>query len=274
MADRSKHKKAAQITGTGSASVDALASRALSMVAQRNSKTTARFDEAVAQQLHDAAAEVGQNRVPDVIKDMLYAGISSEMIADRYIPHVARQMGDEWCEDELSFARVTIGSARLQSALRNLGEHWTSFDMTGDPGSFDDESAAVIVIVVRDSYHTLGAVVLAGQLRRQGISVRLVMGPTPSELQAIFHANTFDAALISANESESLDSLRETVEFIRKSASVSPPIIVGGSVLDQDVDVKARTGADYVTNDPYEALEHCGLINTRRSGAQTTPTRT
>lgn len=259
MAGRTKQESKDPNAGSAGGSVDALAARALTMVAERHARVSSEFDQSRAQQLHDAAARVDENNVPAVVEDFLSAGIPAEVISDVYIPHVARKMGDEWCEDTLSFARVTIGTARLQSALRTLGGDWTSFGFDAD--ATQGESAAVIVLVVRDSFHTLGAVVLAGQLRRLGMSVKLAMGPSPVELRAIFASTDFDAALISANESEGLDSLRETVEVIRKSAAVCPPIVVGGSVLDQGVDVKAFTGADYVTKDPYEALRHCGLTN-------------
>ena len=255
MSDLSKTERRPQISVPSRASVDALATRALSMVAKRNSKTTPQYDHDFSNRLRDAAADGEREDVIDLIQEMLGAQISPEVIATQYIPHVARQLGDEWCEDTLSFARVTIGTARLQSALRSLGKDWSS-------RGHDDENnrhASVIVIVARDSHHTLGAMVLSGQLRRMGLSVRLAIGATTEELQTLFLTSAFDAALISASVAESLDSLRKCVDIIKKSASSCPPIVIGGGVLDQDADVKALTGADYTTLNPIEALEFCGL---------------
>ncbi|WP_375279486.1 B12-binding domain-containing protein [Pseudooctadecabacter sp.] len=271
MAEQSKSdKKALEKTGAN-ASVDALASRALSVVANRTTKAGLPLDKALVRQLHDAAAIGMHNEVPDVVKAMLSRGISAEVIAVHYIPEVARQMGDEWCEDELSFGHVTIGVSRLQSALRVLGKDWWH-DARNQ--SDNGQSTGVIVIVAKDAYHTLGASILCGQLRQMGLSVRLAMGASPHELRSMFKDTSFDAVLVSATTFESLDFLREYVETIRKSVSGSPPIIIGGTVLDQEADVKAATGADFATKDPFEALEHCGLTKTTRKKATQSGHRT
>jgi len=110
-----------------------------------------------------------------------------------------------------------------------------------------------------DTYHTLGAMVLSGQLRRLGLSVRIAMGATPHDLRVLFGDASFDGVLISASEAESLDSLTKCVDAVRQSASVCPPIVIGGGVLDQEIDVKAITGADFATKDPFEAIDFCGL---------------
>ena len=237
-------------------SVDALASRALSLVARRNSETSAQFNQAFSDRLHDAAASLSDETVADVVAEMRATGTPAEAIADLYVPHVARQMGDEWCEDSLSFARVTIGTARLQSALHSLGDEWSSLGYS----SRGDDASKLIVIIVQDSTHTLGAVVLCGQLRRLGLSVRLAIGPSQRELQKILRSSPFQAALISASESEALESVRDVVDTIRSASETCPPIIVGGKILDLEDDVQAATGADFVTQDLFEALDHCGLM--------------
>jgi methanogenic corrinoid protein MtbC1 len=256
MADQSKNNSAQrQHVPSGDAPVDALATHVLSMIAKKNAESAAQLDLDIAERLRDVAAEPTVNTVPELISKMLKAGISPDTIATVYIPHAARQMGEDWCNDNLSFARVTIGTARLQSSLRALGTDWTS---QGYPDERHADGGA-IVIIAKDPYHTLGAMVLCGQLRRMGLSVRLAMGVSTQELRKLFFDTSFDAALISASASESLESLREYVDVIRQSSAVCPPIIVGGNVLDQDEDVKAATGADLTTRDPVEALEHCGI---------------
>lgn len=256
MPKSSNSKQSPALSEAGTSSVDALATRALSLVATKKSKSD-RFDQAAADLLHDAAADLITDTVPEAAAEMLSRGISAEMIADVYIPHVARQMGDEWCDDQLSFARVTIGAARLQSLLRSLGERWCSDANQDNAGA----RSAVVVIVAQNVFHTLGALVLSGQLRRMGLSVRLSIGSTPVELRAICQSVDFNAAFISATCGERLDSLREIVEIIKESRPERTPVVIGGNVLDIDEDIAALTGADLVTNDPVEALKHCGLTS-------------
>lgn len=255
MAEQSKNPRAEYLGVFSHPSVDALATKALALVARKNSKTVAELDLDIANGLRDVAADGDRNDVPEFMAEMLKKGISAEVIATLYIPHAARRMGEDWCNDTLSFARVTIGTARLQSSLRALGPDWSSHGYSQDDGG----DGGVIIIIAKDAFHTLGATVLCGQLRRLGHSVRLVMGASSQELRAIVRGTDFDAALISASESESLESLRKCVDDIREFATVCPPIVMGGNVLDQEIDVKAVTGADYTTKDPFEALDYCGI---------------
>ncbi|MCF2871557.1 hypothetical protein L0664_10825 [Octadecabacter sp. G9-8] len=270
MAEQSRTNRTDPLGAVKSPSVDALATKALSLVAERNAKAAQDFDPDVGTRLRDAAAESSHNPVPEVINQMLEAGIPAESIACIYIPYAARQMGDDWCDDTLSFARVTIGTARLQASLRTLGADWASHGYSEDPN--DDKG--VVAIIAKDPFHTLGAMVLCGQLRRLGLSVRLAMGATSQELRAIFVTTRFDAALISASSSESLDSLKECVDVVRQSSSICPPIIIGGNILDQDADVQSLTGADYTTNDPLKALEHCGITTVTPNETRHTERRT
>ena len=97
-------------------------------------------------------------------------GTRPEDIADFYVPALAREMGDQWCKDQLSFAGVTIGTSRLQAVLRALGPNWSGDNVSGPNGP------SILLIVGQEVYHTLGAIVLSGQLRRKGFSVKLILG--------------------------------------------------------------------------------------------------
>ena len=192
-----------------------------------------------------------QSRV--IVRDMMDARIRAEDIADFYIPEVARRLGASWCEDGLSFADVTIGSARLQGLLKDIGSHWT------DDRRLDPDAPAVLVVVLADEFHTLGAMVLCGQLARMDVSVKLAMGHAESDLLRIVASGHFDAILISAAQGERLATLRKLIEKIR-AASVRPtPVVIGGSVVTRVTDIKTQTGADHATTDPKEALRACGL---------------
>lgn len=185
----------------------------------------------------------------------LATGIPPEDIADLYIPELARQMGDKWCSDELGFAGVTIGVSRLQVMLRDLGPDWS-----GDNAA-DAMAPAIMLIVAQDVYHTLGAMVLAGQLRRKGLSVRLTLGLRHEEIAARIRRMGFDAVFISASRGETLESLRRIVDVVKTATDQHLPIVIGGTILEVETkeDVKALTGADYATAQPDEAIQLCSL---------------
>jgi methanogenic corrinoid protein MtbC1 len=233
--------------------VETLASRALGVLASKRISAASLLSERFLDEL-SAAVRSGdgtQSRV--IVRDMMEARIRAEDIADFYIPEVARRLGAAWCEDGLSFADVTIGSARLQGLLKDIGSHWT------DDRRLDPDAPAVLVVVLADEFHTLGAMVLCGQLARMDVSVKLAMGHAESDLLRIVASGHFDAILISAAQGERLATLRKLIEKI-KAASVRPtPVVIGGSVVTRVADIKTQTGADHATTDPKEALRACGL---------------
>lgn len=187
-------------------------------------------------------------------------GVPWEAIADVYIPEVSRRLGDRWCDDSLSFAEVTIGSARLQAMLREFGPEWSEEALS------DPLAPNAILIVPRDDAHTLGAMVVAGQLRRARISTRLSLGQEDEEIVGLLVAKRFDAILVSASSSVRLESVRDLVEKIRLAVQSVAPIALGGSILDTDRDAKAITGVDHATCDLREALRLCGLTTAHPAG--------
>jgi len=181
------------------------------------------------------------------------AGIPPQDLADLYVPALARQMGDAWCKDEMSFAGVTIGVSRLQSLLRDLGPAWAG-DTLAEP-----DAPTVLLALGKEIYHTLGAMVLAGQLRRKGLSVTLLLGATNDEIVTTLEQGDYDALFLSASIGESLDNLSRMVESVRTKIGEPPPIVIGGTILETETDVRAAIGADHASKDPDEAIALCGL---------------
>jgi MerR family transcriptional regulator, light-induced transcriptional regulator len=237
--------------------VDVLATRALSVVASRTRRPMKSLDAGFMELLHAAALRADGVGFTPLVAQMREAGIRADEIADHYIPALARRLGELWCEDELGFASVTIGVARLQGLLRELGPAWRADLVT------DSDAPTLLVVVAEEVYHTLGAMVLSGQLRRMGLSVRLMIGANISQIGPAMRRVRYDAVLISASYGETLESMRKIVEQIKSSTTAAPPVVIGGTVLETALelgaDIKVLTGADHATNDPVEALALCGL---------------
>lgn len=217
--------------------------------------------------LLDAAAR-GPRRgaCSEAARQMIDAGMHPEDIADRFVPALARRMGEEWCSDLMGFAGVTVGCARLQALLRELGAHWRG-NRRRDP-----ETGSALIAVAAGENHTLGAVVLAGQLRRAGVSVKLGLGVTPPDVMRAVGRQRFDAVLVSASRGARPETLRSLVEAVsRAGTEAAPPVVIGGSIAELDGDLTATTGADLVTNEATEALEFCGLGLPARGTVQRGP---
>lgn len=205
------------------------------------------------------AALVAAARSPDpcaldsLRPDFRRARITNEMLADHYIPEAARRLGRAWEDDWASFAEVSIGSARLQAFLHEIGKGWAA-DGTESVGA-----STVLILVPEGEQHTLGALTAAGWLRRRGISVSVRIGPSPAQLAEILGQRRFDGAMISVACHETLEVCTGLVKTLRSEASDGLRIALGGAVLERGEDVAAVSGVDIVTNDLPKAIDALGL---------------
>jgi MerR family transcriptional regulator, light-induced transcriptional regulator len=202
---------------------------------------------------HAAAIEVTHDAMEAFLRDLVRQKIPAATVADLYIPALARRLGDDWLDDRVSFMEVTLASSRMQGMLRAIGATWTA-DVAG-PG----QQGALLLIVVPNEQHTLGAMVLLGQLRRMGVSVRLSVAPEPSELRDILVGGRYQGVLVSAASPSRLADLRALVQVVRRSGPDGMVVAIGGHILQSGVDVLGATGADLATSDPVLVLDACGI---------------
>lgn len=179
--------------------------------------------------------------------------VAPAAVADLYIAALAARLGEDWMDDRVSFAEVTIASARLQAMLRALGAAWTADGAR--PGSSD----AILLCTEPGEQHTLGALVLLGRIRREGVSVRLLLGPGTAELREAFERGEPRGVLVSAASAGRLAHLRHFVEDIRRLGPPGLPVVIGGGLMALIDDPAGVTGADVAALDLDDALAFCGV---------------
>ncbi|MEL6571163.1 MAG: cobalamin B12-binding domain-containing protein [Pseudomonadota bacterium] len=226
---------------------------------------TADLDSTLLFDLWEAALSADRAACQQVLRRAITNGVSQITLADRYIPAVAHQLGEMWCADTLGFAEVTIGTARLQALLRELGPEWTADQMA------PADAPLILLISPQNDQHTLGTVLVAGQLRRRGCSVRMVLDPARDDLARIMHQMSFNAVFISASQSESLEKLRRMIDFLRKCSDEPLPFALGGGVLEDKRQVASLVGVEVATNSIDEAIKKCGLTLPPTPGANCAP---
>ncbi len=240
--------------------VDALALRILSALAARDPAAARTLSVDLVRRLHAATLGPDRDAARAAVEAMRQAGIGTDEIADVYVPAVARLLGEEWCEDRIGFAAVTIGSSRLQSLLRELGPEWRA------DCAPEGDAPAILVVVPSDVHHTLGPMILSGQLRRRGFSVRLLMGAGPEDMNLHLRQSQFDAVMISAARGDSVAALRRLVDALRTAIAPGVRIVVGGTLLEDEPALDRLTGADFASADVELSLQHCGLSAAQRRG--------
>lgn len=179
--------------------------------------------------------------------------INTAILADVYIPEVARRLGQGWLDDRLSFVDVSQGAARLQVLLRDLNGRWRA-DQAETP-----DIGEILLIVPQEEQHTLGAMVAMGQMRRLGVSVCLRFAPSRDALATLMIARNFDGVFISLSAPTRLEKCKELISSL-KSFGGGLPVIVGGPVNALCDAVLTASGADGVTDNIHTALALCGIL--------------
>lgn len=255
---------------------NSLAAQALAQVAERVRAGRADPDEWALDRLYAAAIGADVRACAEVARALIADGLPAERICDVYIPAAARRMGADWVNDDLPFSTVTIGTARLQGLLREL-----DLDLERRAGHAAGGGVGTILLVVAPGAdHTLGALVLASQLRRKGISVRLSLGESPEATASAIEGAYFDGVFLSATLAGCLPPLVRVAAAIRAAMPV-PPHVLGGAFVASgggkaawataaaaaaaDIDGSgAFLGIDHVTCDLDEAIRLCGLTTAEK----------
>ncbi len=241
--------------------VDGMAQRAIEELARRMGRLNdpvdpAQFDEIAIERLFAAATGNDPLSCSAVARDLLSEGVPAERICDHYIPDVARRMGDGWTDDTMSFSSVTIGTARLQFLLREIGaeaeddRRWNA----------EADQSQLLLVLAQHADHTLGLMVMAGQLRRRGFLVRMSLGDSAEAVIETIRHTAFDAIFLSVSVADGVRAAADVIATMRASLPDLPPLVLGGAALTAGgLDVASLTGADLVTSDIDAALRHCGL---------------
>lgn len=180
--------------------------------------------------------------VNEVLRRMRGENVTEAEVLDYCIPRAAAFLGQHWCDNRMSFAEVSVGSARLHGLCRAASGAWSA--TAASPNGF-----AILVVVCENEEHFLGQSVIAAQLRRAGHSVRCLLGATAPEVVNALQRDACDAVLISSSGRVAFETVEHITKTLRDEVKDLPPLIVGGAILDHHDRVLEKTGADLVTKD-------------------------
>ncbi len=248
---------------------DALARGALTKLRVVAPRAAGLPDPDVLGSLLAALSDEDRGRLGTAIDAMTAAGLTPEDIVDVYLPAAARRLGEAWVGDEMSFAAVTVGTARLQALLRDLSEG------SGPPERGGGDGGTALLVLREGDDHSLGAMIAAAQLRRAAVSVRLSVGCPDDEVLDIVRGGGFDMIALSAGAAQDTEVLGGFVALVRAAAGRPVGIAVGGSIVstescaaEQGLErIRAACGADHVGTDIVRAAAACGVFGPARRAA-------
>ncbi len=200
-------------------------------------------------------------------QEVLYEAERLRMARDDVIlhcvPRTAAILGQHWASNELGFAEVSLGSARLHGLVRGAAEQWDVHNPLETGLSF-------MLCTVDSEDHLIGCSVLIYQLRLAGHSVCSLVKAKPREIVEKLDVGCYDSLLFSCATIQTLETVARAVKHIRTAACVQPVIALGGPVLHEVDSIKDKTGVDLVTNDINTVVAHVtrGMSHSMREVAE------
>ena len=175
-------------------------------------------------------------------------GASPEVIYLGYVAGAARRLGKLWEEDRVTFAEVTLGSARLYRIIRGL-RHVLDAAALGE-----GEGRHVLFALVPGDDHTLGIEMATDLFRRDGWDVEMSVGEDSEQIIARTEGVRFKSVVLVGHSESTLPKLISLVLSMRITQPMAHVVVAGNIVSIRD-DVGELVGADDVIADIDTAID-------------------
>ncbi len=182
------------------------------------------------------------------VRGLMAAGTSIESVYIDLLAPTARRLGSLWEADECDFVEVTVAMGRIQRLLRDLSQHFLA-----DAARTETVGNALLTCVPGEQ-HTLGVIIVAEFLLRDGWRVLVGAPWTEGDLLAMVANESFDVIGFSVGCENRLSALKREIHRLR-AASRNPNVrvMVGGKVFIDEPDMVTRVGADAYAVDARDA---------------------
>jgi methanogenic corrinoid protein MtbC1 len=193
----------------------------------------------------------------------LARGVSIEALYLELLTPTARELGQLWMDDEITFADVTVGIGRLQRILRLLSPDF-------GPGLGDGGDGRRVLLLAPGGAHTFGVTVVAEFFRRAGWDVVGHSDARCDDPRALVSEEWFDVVGVSVATDEQLESCPDMIAQLRRaSRNQAVGVLVGGPSFVLDPSQAGAMGADAVATDAAQAPALAELLLESRTGRLT-----
>lgn len=187
----------------------------------------------------DAGLGVDDAAATAFVQDLLADGVTVEAIYLDLLAPAARELGTRWEEDECSFVDVTVAMGRVHRVLRDLSQAFQA------DGAVADHAGQVLLTCLPGEQHTLGLIMVAEFLIRDGFRVHVGSPWAEADLLDLVRTEWFDVVGFSAGCESRLSTLKREIQRLR-AVSRNPrlQVLVGGQIFSLDASLVERVGAD------------------------------
>jgi MerR family transcriptional regulator, light-induced transcriptional regulator len=185
------------------------------------------------------AMDIEPDAAVQFVQELIDDGVTFQRILLDLMAPAARELGELWDNDKMSFVEVTLGVARMHRILRE-------FD--GVPEHMWSKSGAgrhALLLPTPGEQHTFGLRLVQEFLLRESWSVTNRPVESPELLKLVLRNGHYDIVGLSLSGETNVDSFLTSIATIR-AHSVNPDIkiIVGGHLFIERPDLIKSCGAD------------------------------
>ena len=185
-----------------------------------------------------------------LIERLKAEGLDQDDVFIDLITPAARYLGQQWEEDLLGFAEVTVGLVLMQEVIHGMGYEY--HDGPQHAGGIK----RVMLASAPGSQHVLGLSIVSEFFRKAGWQVVLEVSPSHTELCHAVQNEWFDLVGLSVALDSQLDVLSGLVDSL-KAASRNPttPVLLGGPAFSIGAHRAETFGAQAICVDARDCVK-------------------
>ena len=199
------------------------------------------------EEIKDVISNGKLNIVTDVVQEALDSGVESDVVLDSMITAMD-EVGEKFQNNDIYVPEMLTAAKTMEKGVAILRPRF--------PAVTDADAGKVIIGTVAGDLHDIGKNLVSIMMQASGLDViDLGIDVPPEDFIKALKENP-DCKIIALSEllTFTLDSLRETVELIRKSKhGKNITIMVGGAPV--TAEFAKQIGADIYTKDAVEAAK-------------------
>lgn len=177
-------------------------------------------------------------------------GASVETVCLDLLAPAARKLGEMWESDECDFLDVTMGLWRLQEVMREIAAR-----VPTDRSYLSAPRSALFSPMPGDD-HSFGALMIEEVFARAGWRSEALVKPERRELLARLSRQPFDLVGLTLTRDCPSSALANLIKAMRKvSANPGITILIGGRMINENIELVKQVGADGTGADALAALE-------------------
>ncbi len=199
------------------------------------------------EEIKDVISNGKLNIVTDVVQEALDSGVESDVVLDSMITAMD-EVGEKFQNNDIYVPEMLTAAKTMEKGVAILRPRF--------PAVTDADAGKVIIGTVAGDLHDIGKNLVSIMMQASGLDVIDLGIDVPPEdfIKALKENPDCKIIALSALLTFTLDSLRETVEIIRKSKlGKNVTIMVGGAPV--TAEFAKQIGADIYTKDAVEAAK-------------------